>query len=195
MEGTIPVDYPAAAWAGVAAELEDFDEVVRLYRPRIFRYLIATLGDRDAAESLTQDCFLKAWNARHQFRGESSLMTWLTRIAVNLARDHVRSRRMRFWHKVRAEDLDPMDMGDWLADETSTPEQALLAREQVRLVWSAVRELSPHQRTVFLLRFVEELELPQIAEATGMNVNTVKSHLYRALRAVREKAGNTVCIS
>lgn len=189
MEGTVPVQCPAVAWKSATAELEDFDEVVRLYRPRIFRYLIATLGDRDIAESLTQDCFLKAWNARHQFRGDSSLMTWLTRIAVNLMRDHVRSHRMRFWQKARAESVDAVDIGDWLPDERTGPEQSYLARERVQAVWRAVRELSPNQRTVFLLRFVEELELPQIAESTGMNENTVKSHLYRALRAVREKAG------
>jgi RNA polymerase sigma-70 factor, ECF subfamily len=189
MEGTVPVEFPGAVWNAAIAEIGDFDEVVRLYRPRIFRYLMATLNDRDAAESLTQDCFFKAWNARHQFRGESSLMTWLTRIAVNLARDYIRNRRMRFWQKTRSEALDPMDIGDWLPDERSTPEQAFMAREKVNAVWSVVQQLSPHQRTVFLLRFVEEMELPQIAQATGMNENTVKSHLYRALRTVRERVG------
>lgn len=99
---------------------------------------------------------------------------------------------MRFWQKTRADDVDPADIGDWLADERSTPEQSLLAREQASAVWQAVKALSPHQKTVFLLRFVEELELPQIAVATGMNENTVKSHLYRALRTVREKAGTRV---
>ncbi len=180
------------AWKAGAAELDDFDEVVRLYRPRIFRYLIATLRDRDVAESLTQDCFLKAWNARHQFRGDSSLMTWLTRIAVNLARDHARSQRMRFWQKTRSDDIDPADMGDWVADGRSSPEQSLLAREQAAAVWHAVEVLSPNQKTIFMLRFVEEMELPQIALATGMNENTVKSHLYRALRTVRDKVGTRV---
>ena len=192
MEGIVPVDCSTVAWKAQVTEMDDFDEVVRLYRPRIFRYLIATLRDRDLAESLTQDCFLKAWNARHQFRGDSSLMTWLTRIAVNLARDHARSQRMRFWQKARAEDIDPADIGDWLADERSSPEQSLLAREQAGTVWEAVKALSPNQRTVFLLRFVEEMELPQIAVATGMNENTVKSHLYRALRTVRENVGTRV---
>lgn len=192
MEGIVPVDCSTVAWKAQVSEIDDFDAVVRLYRPRIFRYLVATLRDRDVAESLTQDCFLKAWNARHQFRGESSLMTWLTRIAVNLVRDHARSQRMRFWQKARAEDIDPADIGDWLEDERSGPEQSLLAREQAGAVWDAVKVLSPNQRTIFLLRFVEEMELPQIADATGMNENTVKSHLYRALRAVREKAGKRV---
>lgn len=192
MEGIVPVDCSTMAWNAGLAEIDDFDEVVRLYRPRIFRYLIAILRDRDMAESLTQDCFLKAWNARHQFRGESSLMTWLTRIAVNLVRDHARSQRIRFWQKARAEDIDPADIGDWLADGRSTPEESLLAREQASAVWDAVKALSPNQKSVFLLRFVEELELPQIAAAMGMNENTVKSHLYRALRSVREKAGMRV---
>lgn len=172
--------------------LGNFNEVVEVYRPRIFRYLMATLGERDLAETLTQDCLLRAWNAREQFRGESSLMTWLTRIAVNLVRDHMRSKRMRFWQKTRSEDLDPMDLSEWVADDHSTPEQTVLAREQVSAVWKAVEQLTLNQRTVFMLRFIEELELAQIAEATGMNENTVKSHLYRALRTVREQAGGVV---
>jgi RNA polymerase sigma-70 factor, ECF subfamily len=170
-------------------ELADFDEVVRLYRPRIFRFLMSSLGDRDVAESLTQDCFLKAFNARHQFRGESSLSTWLTRIALNLVRDHLRSRRIRFWQKTRDSALDLVDISDWVPDTGASPEKQLLQREQVKDVWKAVDGLSRQQKMVFLLRFVEEMELSEIAESTGMNTSTVKSHLYRALRIVREHVG------
>jgi RNA polymerase sigma-70 factor (ECF subfamily) len=170
-------------------ELADFDEVVRLYRPRIFRFLMSSLADRDVAESLTQDCFLKAYNARHQFRGESSLSTWLTRIALNLVRDHLRSRRMRFWQKTRETALDLVDISDWIPDTSVSAETACLQQERVKEVWKAVEQLSRQQRTVFLLRFVEEMELNEIAETTGMNTSTVKSHLYRALRVVRERAG------
>jgi RNA polymerase sigma-70 factor (ECF subfamily) len=170
-------------------QLADFDEVVRLYRPRIFRFLISSLGDRDAAESLTQDCFFKAYNARHQFRGESSLSTWLTRIALNLVRDHLRSRRIRFWQKTRETALDLVDISDWIPDGGVSPEGICLQQEKVKEVWRAVEQLSRQQRTVFLLRFVEEMELSEIAESTGMNTSTVKSHLYRALRVVRERVG------
>jgi RNA polymerase sigma-70 factor, ECF subfamily len=170
-------------------ELADFDEVVRLYRPRILRFLLSSLTDRDAAETLTQECFLKAWNARHQFRGDSSLSTWLTRIAVNLMRDHLRSRSLRFWQKTRGTALDVMDISDWIPDGRSTPESAALARDQVAAVWKAVDELSPQQRTVFVLRFVDEMELEEIAETIGMNLSTVKSHLYRALAILRERMG------
>ncbi len=168
-------------------ELADFDEVVRVYRSRILRFLLSSLTDRDAAEGLTQECFLKAWHARHQFRGESSVATWLTRIAVNLLRDHLRSRSLRFWQRTRGAALDPMDISDWLPDGRSSPESVALAREKVAAVWRAVEKLSTQQRTVFALRFVEEMELEEIAETLEMNLSTVKSHLYRALAIVRER--------
>ncbi|MBX6360194.1 RNA polymerase sigma factor [Pseudacidobacterium ailaaui] len=170
-------------------ELADFDEVVRLYRPRIFRFLLASLRDRDTAENLTQDCFLRAYMARDRFRGDCSLSTWLMKIATNLLRDHLRSRKMRFWTRTRESALDPMDVSDWLPDERSSPEESLTARAQVRAVWDAVDRLPAKQRSVFVLRFVEEMELKEIAEVTGMNQSTVKTHLYRALAAVRAKAG------
>ena len=170
-------------------ELADFDEVVRVYRPRILRFLLSSLTDRDAAETLTQECFLKAWNARAQFRGDSSLATWLTRIAVNLMRDHLRSRSLRFWQKTRGDSLDVMDISDWVPDGRSSPEDIALARQRVAELWKAVDDLSAHQRSVFVLRFVEEQELDEIAETLKMNLSTVKSHLYRALAVLRDRMG------
>ena len=115
--------------------------------------------------------------------------TWLTRIAVNLMRDHLRSRSLRFWQKTRGTALDVMDISDWIPDGRSSPESAALARDQVAAMWQAVDQLSTHQRTVFTLRFVEEMELEEIAETIGMNLSTVKSHLYRALAILRERMG------
>jgi len=170
-------------------ELADFDEVVRVYRPRILRFLLSSLTDRDVAETLTQETFLKAWAARQQFRGESSLSTWLTRIAVNLMRDHLRSRSLRFWQKTRGASLDVMDISDWIPDGRTSPESQAVARNQVAAVWEAVHKLSAQQRTVFVLRFVEEMELDEIAGTLEMNLSTVKSHLYRALGIIRERMG------
>jgi len=170
-------------------ELADFDEVVRVYRPRILRFLLSSLTDRDAAETLTQETFLKAWAARQQFRGDSSLSTWLTRIAVNLMRDHLRSRSLRFWQKTRGASLDVLDISDWIPDGRSSPESQTLARTQVAAVWQAVDKLSAQQRAVFVLRFVDEMELDEIARTLGMNLSTVKSHLYRALAIIRERMG------
>jgi RNA polymerase sigma-70 factor (ECF subfamily) len=141
------------------------------------------------AENLTQDCFLKAYMGRSHFRGDSSLSTWLMKIAMNLVRDHLRSKRLRFWTKTRETALDPVDVSDWVPDGRSSPEAEFIARTQVKSIWVTVNQLPPKQRSVFVLRFVEEMELKEIAEMTGMNPSTVKTHLYRALAAVRASVG------
>ncbi len=168
-----------------AGELDDLEEVFRLYRSKVFRFVLFSVRDEDAAETLTQDCFLKAYNARASFRGECSVMTWLMQIAVNLVRDHTRSRRLQFWKK--ASTVDASEMSDALGDGAASAEARMLAREQLQAVWSAVEKLSPVQRSVFLLRFVEEMELKAISVVTGMNESTVKTHLYRGLAAVRAR--------
>jgi RNA polymerase sigma-70 factor, ECF subfamily len=163
------------------------EEWMRLYRGRVFRYILFATRDEDVAESLTQDCFLRAHTAQASFRGECAMSTWLMRIAVNLVRDHQRSMKLRFWR--RAAMLDASEMSDRLPDTQSSTEHRLIAQERVATVWRAVETLSERQRSIFLLRFVEELELPEIAEAMRMNVNTVKSHLYRALSVVKKQVG------
>jgi RNA polymerase sigma-70 factor (ECF subfamily) len=161
------------------------EEWMRLYRGRVFRYILFATRDEDVAESLTQDCFMRAHTAQSSFRGDCAMSTWLMRIAVNLVRDHQRSMKLRFWK--RAAMLDASEMSDRLPDMKSSTEQRLIAQERVAKVWRAVEVLSERQRNIFLLRFVEELELPEIAEAMQLNLNTVKSHLYRALSAVKQQ--------
>lgn len=178
----------ADGWIGEASPATDAGDVaewMRLYRGRVYRYILMATRDDDAADSLTQDCFLRAHAARASFRGECSMATWLMRIAVNLVRDHQRVRRLRFWR--RAATVDAAEISDRLPDRVSSAESRLIARERVAAVWQAVETLSERQRSVFLLRFVEELELGEIAEATQMNLSTVKSHLYRALSAVKQQ--------
>jgi RNA polymerase sigma-70 factor (ECF subfamily) len=170
----------------VVTPFDDLDAVVGAYQPRVFRFLLANLRDRDAAETLTQETFLRAWTSRASFRADCSVPTWLLRIALNLARDHTRTNRFRFWKTAAAVDAD--EIAGSLSSQDATPEARLIAREQVAMLWDVVGKLSERQRSVFLLRFVEELEIPEIAHATNMPVGTVKSHLYRALAAVRAQS-------
>src|SRR5450432_1492154 len=85
---------------------EGFSSIVASHRPQIFRFLLASTRDIDLAETLTQDCFLKAHRNWASFRGESSAMTWLMRIAINLQKDHWRNRRMQFWRHARNNSVD-----------------------------------------------------------------------------------------
>ena len=171
------------------AATDEFSLVVERHRPQIFRFLLASTRDVDLAETLTQDCFLKAHRNWGSFRGESSAMTWLMRIAINLQKDHWRNRRMQFWRHTQTNSVDMEDAGEWLPSGESSAEKQLLAREQVSHVWTAVKGLSERQRTVFLLRYVEEQELSEIARATGLSEGTVKAHLSRAVGKVRTELG------
>jgi len=168
---------------------EEFSAVVATHRQQIFRFLLASTRDVDLAETLTQDCFLKAHRNWASFRGESSAMTWLMRLAINLQKDHWRNRRMQFWRHARANAVDLGEASEWLPSGERSAEQQLLARERVRQVGKAVEGLSERQRTVFLLRYVEEAELSEIARATGLSEGTVKAHLSRAVAKVRAELG------
>jgi RNA polymerase sigma-70 factor (ECF subfamily) len=170
-----------------ASELDDMETLVRTYRPRLLRFVAFSVGDADLAESITQDCFLKAYNARDRFRGDCSISTWLTSIAVNLIRDQQRLQKFRFWRQARATAVDITDAANFLPSHESSPESRLLVKEKAAQVYAALQNLSPNQRTIFLMRFAEELELSEIASATSIPVNTVKTHLHRALKSVRKQ--------
>jgi len=99
---------------------------------------------------------------------------------VNLVRDY--ARRFR---RFRAFSEEPDTALNWTADGDIDPERRVLIKEQVETLWKATASLPERQRTVFLLRYVEELELLEIAAVTGLKEGAVKVHLYRALRRVR----------
>ena len=175
-----------AAGPAIAADVES---LMRSYRSKVFRFALASLRDRDAAESVTQDCFLKAHNAWASFRQDCRPDTWLMQIAVNLIRDHARSRRFLFWKRVGLAAMPVDAIRDQLAGGERSAEDRVLMKEQVESVWDAAAHLPERQRTVFLLRFVEEMDLLEIAAATGMKEGTVKANLFRAIRAVRKQMG------
>jgi RNA polymerase sigma-70 factor (ECF subfamily) len=182
---------PMAVQAADELAALEFARIVESHRPLIFRFLLASLRDMDLAETLTQECFLKAHRNWKHFRGESSAMTWLMRIAINLQKDHWRNRRMQFWRQTRTNAVDLDEASEWLPNGERNAEQQILAREQVAHVWKAVEGLSERQRTVFLLRYVEERELSEIAKVTGLSEGTVKAHLSRALGKVRTELRET----
>ena len=180
---------PVHAADQTGSELDDIETLVRTYRPRLLRFVAFSIGDPDLAESITQDCFLKAYNGRASFRGDCSVNTWLTSIALNLVRDQQRLQKFRFWRQARATAIDVTDAASFLPSHESSPESMVLVKEQAGQVQAALENLSPNQRTIFLMRFSEEMELSEISDALKMPINTVKTHLHRALKSVRAQVG------
>ena len=119
--------------ASIAAE--SFDEIVRQHQRRVYRVIFLLVKDTDAADTLTQECFLRAYQKRTTFRGECALATWLLRIAVNLVRDHGKNRRISFWRKLVGLEDDHLS-GDGTPPQYATPqpspERILLARKRCR---------------------------------------------------------------
>jgi RNA polymerase sigma-70 factor, ECF subfamily len=180
-----------AAVDTIQAELQDFEEVVRFYWPCIYRLILASVRDADAAQALTQDCFLRAYSTRGAFRGEASVKTWLMKIAINLVRDFGRNRRLQFWKRLKISSVNPGDVSDQLPAAEISPENQASLNEQVKIIWEAGQKLPDRQKAVFLLRFVEDMDLLEIAAATGMKEGTVKTHLFRALHAIRKRLGRS----
>jgi RNA polymerase sigma-70 factor, ECF subfamily len=171
------------------SELDDIDELVRTHRARLLRFVTYATGDSDLAETVAQDTLLRAYNGRATFRGDCSVNTWLTGIALNLLRDHQRTGKFKFWKKIRTTSVDVQEMASFIPSGVSSPEDQLLAREKVKHLKEIIQTLSPKQRTVFLLKFSEELPVTDISEILGMPVATVRTHLHRALCAVRTRLG------
>jgi RNA polymerase sigma-70 factor, ECF subfamily len=187
MELSVPITAGKKA-AVKSLELADFESVVREHQQRIYRFLFAMLRDHDAASTLTQECFLRAFKNWKSFRGDSSVATWLTKIAVNLARDHRRDRRLAFWRRLFAAKSgeNVAEVAEAQPELRADPERNVLAKEKANEVWEIVGKLPTQQRAIFTLRFAEEMSIEEIAQAMSLQEGTVKTHLFRALATVRK---------
>jgi RNA polymerase sigma-70 factor (ECF subfamily) len=165
---------------------DDFSWIVINHQKQVYRVLLGLVKDADIAEVLTQECFLRAYRKHSSYRGESSLVTWLLRIAVNLAFDYKKNRRWTFWRRLIYQeqiDFEP------IRDSRPSPEQSVINTETINAVQTVVDRLPERQKTVFLLRFIEEMPLNEIAVVIGREVGTVKTHLNRAVKTVRSACG------
>ena len=166
--------------------LEAFESLVAAEQERIYVLCLRMLGNRDEADSATQDTFLKAHRALagRGSRHVDDPARWLTRIAVNTCLDVLRSRRWRFWRRWAGPEESQAVLEAATASEAS-PEEALLQRRVARRLSRAVDRLSLRQRTVFVLRHEEDRSFEEIGGLLGLDVGTVKSHMARAIRKLK----------
>jgi RNA polymerase sigma-70 factor (ECF subfamily) len=165
--------------AGVISELDDINELVRLHQARIRRFVTCSTGDPDLADTITQDTLLRAFKGRESFRGDCSLSTWLTGTQLTPLLDGASILEVFKATAVEYE-IFPAPK-EW--------ERRMLAQERVKELYGVLETLSYNQRTIFLMKFSEEMSVDEISEILGMGVNTVRTHLHRALKAVRSKLG------
>ncbi|RRA48589.1 RNA polymerase sigma factor [Acidipila sp. EB88] len=159
------------------------DQLIVEYQHRLLRYLLYLTSNRELAEDLFQETWMRVLLRGAQFNGNSRFDTWLFTIARNLVIDFRRRRTMSSLEEMaeKAEDDRPFE----IASSDPTPFDALLSRQNSAVVAEALLSLEPLHREVLVLRFHEELALDQIAKVTGAPLSTVKSRLYRGLAALR----------
>ena len=172
----------AAARAGDGAAAEALLIRHELTVWRVCRHLLPAEEDLPAA---VQETFYRALKNLSAFSGQGSFSSWLAAIAVNYCRDRLRRHRLVPFTPLEARDEDDPDPIAVVPSREPDPERVAMARQAARLVGREVRALPARQREVFALRFFVGLELDRIAEALGVDVGTVKTHLHRAVHRVR----------
>jgi len=187
----------AMAWDATSAEsalvqrcaLHDEDACTQLvadHQRMVYQLALHLLGDPQEALDLSQEVFLRVFRTLHQFRGGSTLRTWIYRIVVNQA-----SNRQRWWRRRHRSQQVPLDHPAAVAGELSEsrnaalPDRVLQERETAERVWTALNDLPFDQRTVIVLREIDGLSYEEISASIGVAVGTVKSRLARARESLR----------
>lgn len=176
-----------SAVVGVFLEGEEraFDELVARYQTRLLNFVFRTIGDREKAEDLVQEVFVRVYRHLHRFDRSKKFSTWIYTIASNLAKNELRNRSrnplvlFQSIRKTWQDDDRPLQF----EDAGSRPDDLFRKRHLRTLVEESVEQLPEHHRQVFVLRELEGKSYEEIAEITSCNLGTVKSRLNRARNA------------
>ena len=169
-----------------------FVEIMNRHKSRIFSAAMALLRNRADAEEITQDTFIRAHRGLSKFRGDSSVATWLHRIAVNLARNRYwyffrRRRHSTFSLDAALGESGESTFSDLLSASDPDPSRETSRNEFVSAVESCMEKLEPSHRKILSMRSVLDQSYEEIAAALGINVGTVKSRIARARERLRTR--------
>lgn len=164
-----------------------FETLVQRFQRKIYRVAFAIVRDAMEADTITQDTFVQAYMHLARFQGRSELETWLTRIAINRARDLLRRRRFVSLFSSDDDEENGRVAGIEPIDERPDAERQIMASQLRRAIDRAEAKLSSQQKVIFRLRHYEDLSLEEIAEHLGLRSGTVRAHLFRAIHKIRKE--------
>jgi RNA polymerase sigma-70 factor (ECF subfamily) len=175
----------ALVGAFLEGEERAFEELVERYQTRLLNFIYRTTGDRERAEDLVQEVFIRVYRHLHRFDRSKKFSTWIYTIASNLAKNELRNRSRNplvLFQTIKRNWQDE-DRPLQFEDPASRPDDLFRKRHLRELVESSVQQLPPHHRQVFVLRELEGKSYEEIADITACNLGTVKSRLNRARNA------------
>jgi RNA polymerase sigma factor (sigma-70 family) len=156
-----------------------FNELVRRHQEKIYWVARRFVNDHDQADDIAQEVFIKVYSALKQFRGESSVYTWLYRITVNIALNSLRKQRVRDFIRID-EFFEKAD------DENEQPDVLLEKDEQQKLIEDAIAKLPEKQKAVFILRYHEELSYEEISYILKTSIGGLKANYFHAAKKIGE---------
>ena len=160
------------------------DRLIEQYQHRLLRYLLYLTGNRQTAEDLFQETWIKVLERGNQYDGKHNFNTWLFAVARNLTIDQLRRKKAISLESLSDEADEPME----IADSSQISALEVVARHELReRVQAGLKAIQPEYREAVVLRFHEGLSLDEIAEVTGAPLGTIKSRLYRGLNALLPK--------
>lgn len=165
-----------------------FDALVTKYQRRLFRLVLRMVGDAAEAEDIVQETFIKAYRALPQFRGESAFYTWLYRIGINTARNHleIQGRQISI-SSDGSGDLSERQDETVSVNDQGAPESALIARQIAEIIQRSMEGLPEDLRVALSLRECEGLSYEEISAVMACPIGTVRSRIFRAREAIAEK--------
>ena len=172
-----------------AADLDAFCLLAQRFERRIYSLALHYCHNHQDAEDLSQEVWLKSYQALKTFRGESTFYTWLRKITINCFLNHQRARSFRWRGQTTAVqlfDMDSIEAGE-CRESAADSEKAFLNRIMAQKVMQALSELTSQQRLIFLLKHHEEMTYEEIAKAVGCSTGTAKKSVHRAVIKLREQ--------
>jgi len=166
-------------------EVEAFNEIVFRYKNKVVNFLYRYTGDRDEAEDLAQDTFIKVFRSKHLYKEIAKFSTWFYTIAVNTAKTNAKKKsRMS---TISVSDFDPENDKDFdLKDTSISPEDSANASIENYYIQQAINSLDEEFRKIIILRDIEDLEYDEIAKITGLPMGTVKSRINRGREKLKK---------
>ena len=165
-----------------------FSILVEKYHKKLFRLLSRMVRDQSEIEDIVQDSFIKAYRAINNFRGDSAFYTWLYRIGINTAKNHLVAlgKRPKAMDEVEIEDIENFEAGNEMRNY-DTPENTMMNKEIVSAVSETIETLPEELKEAIALREMDGLSYEEIAEIMQCPIGTVRSRIFRAREAIAEK--------
>ncbi|MDA5111022.1 RNA polymerase sigma factor SigW [Brevibacillus thermoruber] len=166
---------------------EAFAELIEIYKDKIFQLAYRMVGNREDAEDIAQETFLRVYANLHAYDESYKFSTWIYRIATNLCIDRGRKKRPDFSLDEEVEPGQGMDWYSRLSSSEKGPEDKVVTQELQETVQDALSQLAPKYRSIMILRYIEDLSLQEISDIVKLPVTTIKTRIHRGREALRSK--------